>query len=129
MRAYPASTLFVATKSLFTFFTNDGFYMLLARSGHTPADFLPLLIAARLVWVLITLAAFVGACIYLLTRRSQLAMLIVLLVAYFALTSTIAAFGTNPRYRLPVDPIIIALAGIGCSYLIALIRRKMPISR
>ncbi|OGG53572.1 hypothetical protein A3C20_00890 [Candidatus Kaiserbacteria bacterium RIFCSPHIGHO2_02_FULL_55_25] len=124
VRAHPAATFFVATKSLFTFFTNDGFYTLLARSGHTPTDFLPLLIAARLVWIAITIAAFIGALVYLLTRRSQLAILVILLVAYFALTSTIAAFGTNPRYRLPVDPVIIALAGIGCTSLIALLRRR-----
>ena len=54
---------------------------------------------------------------YLLKQRSQLAILIILLVAYFALTSTIAAFGTNPRYRLPVDPIILALAAVGGTFL------------
>lgn len=124
VRAHPTATLFVASKSLFTFFTNDGFYTLLARTGHTPEDFLPLLIVARLIWIMITLAAFVGALVYLLTQRSQLAILIILLVAYFALTSTAAAFGTNPRYRLPVDPIILALAGIGYASLIAWIRHR-----
>ncbi|HEX5774895.1 MAG TPA: glycosyltransferase family 39 protein [Candidatus Paceibacterota bacterium] len=125
--AHPTAAAFVASKSLFTFFTNDGFYALLARSGYAPEDFFPLLVAARLAWIAITLAAFVGALVYLLTRRSQLAILIILLVAYFALTSTIAAFGTNPRYRLPVDPIILALAGIGCAYLFALLRRRTSI--
>ena len=117
VRAHPAATLFVATKSLFTFFTNDGFYTLIAMSGRAPADFLPLLIAARLIWIAITIAAFTGALVYLLKQRSQLAILIILLVAYFALTSTIAAFGTNPRYRLPVDPIILALAAVGGTFL------------
>lgn len=125
VRVHPIATLFVASKSLFTFFTNDGFYTLLARTGHTPADFLPLLIVARLIWIMITLAAFVGALVYLLTQRSQLAILIILLVAYFALTSTIAAFGTNPRYRLPVDPIILACAGLGVIYLLARGRRLL----
>ena len=114
--AHPAAALFVATKSLFTFFTNDGFYTLIALCGRAPADFLPLLIAARLVWIAITIAAFLGALVYLLRQRSQLAILIILLVAYFALTSTIAAFGTNPRYRLPVDPILLALAAVGGTY-------------
>jgi len=114
---YPIATAFVAVKSLFTFFTNDGVYTLLVMTGYEPANFLWLLVPARLVWVAITIAAFVGAFVYLLTRRSQLAILIILLVAYFALTSTIAAFGTNPRYRLPVDPIILALAAVGGAYL------------
>lgn len=125
VRAHPLATFFVTSKSLFTFFTNDGFYTLLARTGHTPADFFPLLIVARLIWIMITLAAFVGAIVYLLTQRSQLAILIILLVAYFALTSTAAAFGTNPRYRLPVDPIIIACAGLGGIYLLAHGRRLL----
>lgn len=128
VRAHPTATLFVASKSLFTFFTNDGFYTLLARTGHTPADFFPLLIVARLIWIMITFAAFVGALVYLLTQRSQLAILIILLVAYFALTSTIAAFGTNPRYRLPVDPIIITLACIGYTSLVPVRRRRGSIN-
>ncbi len=115
--SYPLATAFVAGKSLFTFFTNDGFYTLLAVIGYAPRDFTALLVAARLVWVAITIAACIGALVYLLTRRSQLAILLILLVAYFALTSTIAAFGTNPRYRLPVDPIILALAWVGGAYL------------
>ncbi|TAK59225.1 hypothetical protein EPO14_00180 [Patescibacteria group bacterium] len=122
--AHPVATLYVAGKSLVTFFTNDGFYTLLVRGGYNPHEFLPLIIVARLLWVAITLAAFVGALVYLLRQRSQLAILIILLIAYFALTSTIAAFGTNPRYRLPVDPIIIAFASVGYMYLTTLLRRR-----
>lgn len=118
VEANPIATLFVATKSLFTFFTNDGFYTLIVRSNHEPSDFQSLLIGARLVWVMITIVAGIGAFVYLFTRRSQLAMLILILVVYFALSSTIAAFGTNPRYRLPVDPIIIAFAATGITYLL-----------
>lgn len=123
IRAHPAAAMFVAGKSLFTFFTNDGVYTLLARSGYAPADFFPLLVIARLVWITITASALIGALAYFLKERSQCAILILLLVAYFALTSTIAAFGTNPRYRLPVDPIIIALAVIGAQKCIAWARR------
>lgn len=118
VRAHPYATAYIMSKSLFTFFTNDGFYALLLRSGYAPWDFLPLLIGARLIWVALTLAAFVGSIVYLLRERSELAILTILLVAYFALTSTVAAFGTNPRYRLPVDPIIIAFAAIGGIYLL-----------
>jgi len=120
--AHPAASLFVASKSLYTFFANDGVYALLVAIGHAPYDFLWLLIPARLLWIAITIAAFIGALVYLLKQRSQLAILIILLVAYFALTSTIAAFGTNPRYRLPVDPIILALAAVGGTYLLERIR-------
>lgn len=121
--AYPTASAFVAAKSLFTFFTNDGVYTLLAVTGYAPSDFMPLLIIARLVWIAITIAAFIGALVYLLTQRSHIAILIILLVAYFALTSIIAAFGTNPRYRLPVDPILLALAAVGGTYLIERGRR------
>jgi hypothetical protein len=113
MREHPEATLYVMSKSLFTFFTNDGFHTLLAQLGTQPRDFLPLLIVARMVWVLITLAGFIGACIYVFKKRTPWAIFTVTLVAYFAATSTIAAFGTNPRYRLPVDPIILALAVVG----------------
>jgi len=98
-------------------------YTLLVMTGYEPGNFLWLLIPARLVWIAITIAAFVGAFVYLLTQRSQFAILIILLVAYFALTSAIAAFGTNPRYRLPVDPIILALAAVGGAYIIERIQR------
>ena len=111
--AHPFATAFVIGKSLFTFFTNDGFYGFLAQIGHDPDDFLPLLVAARLVWIAITIGAVIGACIYFFTKRTPQTILVILLIAYFALTSTIAAFGTNPRYRLPVDAIIIALAAVG----------------
>jgi hypothetical protein len=114
---YPMASAFVASKSLFTFFTNDGVYTLLAVTGYAPNEFMSLLIIARLAWIAITIAAFVGALVYLLRQRSHIAILIILLVAYFALTSIIAAFGTNPRYRLPVDPILLALAAVGGSYL------------
>lgn len=110
VRTYPGAALFVAGKSLFTFFTNDGMYTLLVRGGHNPENYFALLVLARLIWIAITLAALVGACVYLYRDRSPRILFTVILVVYFAVTSTVAAFGTNPRYRLPVDPIIIALA-------------------
>jgi hypothetical protein len=116
--ANPAASAFVAGRSLFTFFTNDGMFTLLSAFGQSPYAFLWLLIPTRLVWVAITLAAFLGALVYLLRERSSLAILLILLVAYFALTSVIAAFGTNPRYRLPIDPILLALAAVGSKYLL-----------
>lgn len=120
---HPLETAFVVAKSLFTFFTNDGFYSFLAQIGHNPNNFLPLLVTTRLVWIAITLSALISACIYFFKKRSPQIILILLLVAYFALTSTIAAFGTNPRYRLPVDPIIIALGAVGA---IEISRRVAP---
>lgn len=124
-REHPVAALFVFGKSLFTFFTNDGFYTLLARLGHAPWNFLPLLIVMRLIWIGITLAALFGACVYFFKKRSPQTLLVLLLVPYFALTSTIAAFGTNPRYRLPVDPVILALAGAGAVYAVTEARRQV----
>lgn len=112
---HPEATIFIMSKSLFTFFTNDGFYSLLSHSGANPHDHLSFLIIMRLIWIGITLAALFGASVYLLTKRSPVALFVIILVGYFALISTTAAFGTNPRYRLPVDPIIISLAVVGIS--------------
>ncbi|MFM2381862.1 MAG: hypothetical protein RLZZ76_629, partial [Candidatus Parcubacteria bacterium] len=81
MRQYPSATLFVLSKSLITFFTNDGFHTLLAQLDQTPKDFLPLLIVARLVWIFITLAGVVGACIYFFTNRTPWVLFTVTLVA------------------------------------------------
>jgi hypothetical protein len=122
IHAYPAASLYVAVKSLSTFFTHDGIHALLARSGYSVADFLPIVIAARLFWIGITIAAAIGGLVYLIQERTVIALVCVTLVAYFALTSMIAAFGTNPRYRLPVDPVIIAFAGVGCSHLLSRMR-------
>lgn len=123
VREHPAALAYVGARSLFTFFTNDGFYALLLRSGYAPQDFLPLLIGARLVWIAITLGAFLGAFLYFMKERSRLAVLTIVLTAYFALTSMVAAFGTNPRYRLPVDPIILAYAGVGAVYVLGHMKR------
>lgn len=125
MGAHPAASALIAGKSLFTFFTNDGFYALIARIGLEPGEHMPLLVVARLVWIAITLAAFAGAFLCLWKERSPRAVFLVLLVAYFALTSTIAAFGTNPRYRLPVDPVLLAFAGLGAAFLLARGRRLL----
>ena len=113
MLAHPLATSYLMVKSLFTFFTNDGWYTFIARVGGAPADFYPLLISARLCWILLSSLACVGAYVYLASRRSLTAVFVILLVVYFAGTSMAAAYGTNPRYRLPVDPILITLACTG----------------
>lgn len=123
LREHPAATAFVMSKSLFTFFTNDGFYTFFAHLKYEPRDFLAFLIATRLVWVFITLAGCIGACVYVFKNPTPWTLFTVFLVAYFALTSTIAGFGTNPRYRLPVDPVIISLAALGATYVFTWIQK------
>jgi len=129
IREHPTATAYVMSKSVFTFFTNDGFWTLLMRLGYDPDDFLMFLIVMRLIWIGITLIALVGAFRYIFVQRTSWSILIVMLVAYFALTSTIAAFGTNPRYRLPVEPIIIAMATIGATYISGWIQQHNLLSR
>jgi 4-amino-4-deoxy-L-arabinose transferase-like glycosyltransferase len=116
MTAHPFASLYVAGKSLITFFTHDGIATLVIRSGGSQHDFLAVVVVARLLWIALTIAAGIGAIIFLSRERSLLAVFCITLITYFALTSTIAAFGTNPRYRLPVDPLLIAFAAIGVSY-------------
>jgi len=122
---HPAATAYIMAKSMFTFFTSDGWYSFLMQIKQDPNDYMFLLIVLRLLWIGITAAAFVGACIYIFTRLSPQTILVTALVAYFALVSTVAAFGTNPRYSLPVDPIIIPLAIIGVSALFSLIKQRL----
>lgn len=123
----PQATAYVVSKSLFTFFTNDGFYTFLKRIGQAPANFFIFLVTMRIIWIFITLLALVGAFRYIINQRTPWALFTVTLIAYFALTSTIAAFGTNPRYRLPVDPIIIALASIGFTYILSWIQQRLRV--
>lgn len=121
--AHPTATAYIALKSLFTFFTNDGVYTLLARVGEEPREFVPLIAVAKLAWVVITLAALMGALMLVYKEFSPRSAFVILLVAYFALTSIAAAFGTNPRYRLPVDPFILSLAGLAGAYIVDRLRR------
>ena len=121
---HPVATAYIMAKSVFTFFTSDGFYSLLTKVNQNPNDYFIFLVLMRLFWIAMTFAAFIGAGIYLWKHRSPTAVLIVGLVAYLALVSTVAAFGTNPRYRLPVDPIIISLALYGGSALLYHIKQK-----
>ena len=113
---HPAATAFVLSKALFTFFTVDGFHAAIARLGHEPRDFIGFIVLMRLFWIGVTLFAVIGALRYMFIKKTAWAVLLVTLVVYFALTSSLTAFGTNPRYRLPVDPIIISLAAIGVLY-------------
>ncbi len=122
IREHPFASFIVAGRSLVTFFTHDGVNTLVVRSGYSSNDFLPIVVLARLFWIALTVTASIGAFVYFLRQRSLLAVFCITLVAYFALTSIIAAFGTNPRYRLPVDPILIAFAVLGTSYVLERIR-------
>jgi hypothetical protein len=116
VREYPEATAFVLGKALLSFFTADGFDVLFARLGHEPGSFIIISILARLFWLAVTLFAIVGALSYIFKERTAWAVMFVILVAYFALTSSLTAFGTNPRYRLPVDPLLLSFASIGLLY-------------
>lgn len=114
--AHPFAAAYVATRSLITFFTHDGVATLVIRSGGSQHDFFTIVVVARLLWIALAIAASIGSFVFLYRERSLRAVFCITLIAYFALTSIIAAFGTNPRYRLPVDPLLIAFATIGVSY-------------
>jgi 4-amino-4-deoxy-L-arabinose transferase-like glycosyltransferase len=123
---HPTATAHIMAKSVFTFFTSDGFYSLLTKVKQDPSDYFIFLVVTRLLWIGVTCAALVGAGIYLWTRFTPQTLFIITLVAYLALVSTVAAFGTNPRYRLPVDPIIISMAMVGAGALWTLFTKKFP---
>ncbi|MEY2665212.1 MAG: hypothetical protein RLZZ480_317, partial [Candidatus Parcubacteria bacterium] len=122
----PTATAFVLSKALLSFFTADGFDVLFARLGYEPGSFIMISIIARLLWLTATLFAIAGALRYMFIKKTAWAVMLVTLVAYFALTSSLTAFGTNPRYRLPVDPLLLSFAAIGMLYARTRLQKTTP---
>ncbi|KKU82110.1 MAG: hypothetical protein UY07_C0003G0011 [Parcubacteria group bacterium GW2011_GWA1_47_8] len=138
---HPVALIKLATLSAFTFFTHDGMLTFLQSAGVTPSVYLgqpaiilalsdPLLFAktmwaymhtnmvvilfARLFWVAV--AFFFGVGLYhLFCRRifTPQMLFAVALVLYFMLTTMINGLTVNARFRMPVEPIIFAVAVIG----------------
>ncbi|HEU0080905.1 MAG TPA: glycosyltransferase family 39 protein [Candidatus Paceibacterota bacterium] len=143
-----------AATTLVTFFTHDGMLTFMAYAGatfrndldrpaldlllHEPGKLLSLVgsyarsgaIAIpimRLVWVAVALCMIAG--IYRTLRRSpcQPALLFaILLIAYFALTTSINGLGVNARFRVPVNIFIFSFALHGFLVALDAVRRRFP---
>lgn len=99
----------IAKPALSLLLTNPAALLSLMRSVATSP--LVLIILMRLVWVVVTLAFVAGSWRYVTKNRFNSASIFILaLVAYFLVTSVVGGLGVTARYRMPVDPFILALA-------------------
>ncbi|MDO8604228.1 MAG: GtrA family protein [bacterium] len=143
---HPVALIELSALSAFTFFTHDGMLTFLQAAGVSPVSFLqkPALIMllttpweltksvfvqihtsmgavllARIFWVVMTV--FFGVGLYRLWRErlfSGALVFVSIIVFYFMLTTMINGLAVNARFRMPVEPIIFAIAysGLMLSY-------------
>lgn len=103
--------------ALLLLFTEPGKVFGLIRQVATEPAILVLF--ARVGWVCITLAFIAGAWFALRRRPTVFASTALIIVLYFALTSLSAGFGTNARYRLPVNLFIVTFAACAVADMVA----------
>ena len=134
---HPRALLYSALNSTWSFFVLDGMYDFFRHINVRPREVIgkPSVIAlfsdpgavagylyrnifglvgwivlARLCWIAIAAAFVAGAWRYLRANANLYAVLTLLIVAYFLLTSLITGFGLTARYRLPVNVFVITFA-------------------
>ena len=138
---HPTALIELSALNAFTFFTHDGMLTFLQAAGVSPSSYLQkpallLLISApgqfagmvwsymhtdmaaiffaRLFWIAVTIFFFLG--LYRLFRAKLFSPELVFLsiiVFYFMLTTMINGLAVNARFRMPVEPIIFAVAYAG----------------
>ena len=147
LKQYPLSLLKSAVNSSVAFFTHDGILTVLMYAGHTPSAYLSkpaifllfdspsefwevfkkmirsplvLVLLGRIIWIIITFAALLGAArLFMEKKLGILPVLALFLIAYFAATTAINGLGVNARFRMPVNLFIFMFAAYGCLNLIA----------
>ena len=130
----------VAT-TLVTFFTHDGMLTFMQYAGKTvenkldkPALTILLespsrlfeiignyvrsgaisIVVVRVLWIINTLCLMVGAFLFLKREKKlPFALYALILIAYFALTTSINGLGVNARFRVPVNAFIFSFALYG----------------
>ncbi|MBU2263320.1 glycosyltransferase family 39 protein [Patescibacteria group bacterium] len=135
---YPEALMKVLAINALTFFTHDGMLTVLQNAGITPEAYLSkpaimlllsspieffktvskyastsfiLVLVMRLFWVLLTISFLIGS--FMLARKRKITASIafaLVAVLYFAITTLSNGLSANARFRMPVDPIILALA-------------------
>lgn len=139
--------------SAFTFFTHDGMLTFMQNAGITPSTYLKgpavllllknpaefistawsymhtnlaVVLFARAFWMVTTIFFFFG--LYRLFRYRALSpfmVFAVVMVFYFMLTTMINGLTVNARFRMPIEPIIFAVAAVGFVPLYDLIKKKI----
>ncbi|MBI3420987.1 MAG: methyltransferase domain-containing protein [Candidatus Sungbacteria bacterium] len=151
---YPAELLKSAAITTITFFTHDGMLTVLQHAGFMrghhlamPALFFLLrepvrffgvlkdfavspaffILVGRIAWIVITLAAFIGAARFYKKReqRTPRNYLILFFVLYLLATTMIVGFGVNARYRMPVNVFLFMFALYAFSRLGAASNQKL----
>ncbi len=141
IKEHPAAIIKVALINVFTFFTHDGVLTFLGHAGihpdftlgkpalflffSSPVEFLKtivhfasspflLLIVMRLFWIAVTIFFLKGIYFFIRKRGFEKSLIFLLvLVLYFAATTPSNGLTVNARFRMPIDPIILMLAGYG----------------
>lgn len=138
IKKHPKAIIEVATINVLTFFTHDGMLTVLENAGIRPETYpsksaITLLISSpiqfmkvvggylnspfilvlimRLVWLTVFILFLLG--VFLLWRNRGITPAILfglVLVAYFAVTTASNGLTVNARFRMPIEPIIIAIA-------------------
>lgn len=139
--------------TVFTFFTHDGMLTILQYSGitienilHQPVFSLAahpvqlvkiishyivspaiLILIMRLFWILAAALFLIGSFFSLKDKdRRTLVIFPLLIVGYFALTTSINGLGVNARFRVPVNVFIFSYAVYGLYRLWHIILGKLP---
>ncbi len=150
---YPASFIKLSVISAFTFFTHDGMLTFLQAAGIKPTVYLEkpalvllisspkefikttlpylrtsmaLVFFARIFWVLLTGFFFLG--LYYIWRSRNFSpelLFSVIIVFYFMLTTIVNGLSVNARFRMPVEPIIFAVASVWIYLYYDLLKRKL----
>ncbi len=141
IKEHPGAIMKVALINVFTFFTHDGVLTFLGHAGihpdstlgkpaifllfSSPVEFLKmlahfaaspflLLIIMRIFWILAAIFFLKGIYFFIKKRGLEKGFVFLLvLVLYFAITTPSNGLTVNARFRMPIDPIILMLAGYG----------------
>ena len=154
LKQHPLSLLKSTVNSSVAFFTHDGILTVLMYAGHTPSAYLSkpaafllfdspsefweifkkmitsplvLVLLGRIIWIIITFAAFFGAArLFMEKKLGILPVLALFLIAYFAATTAINGLGVNARFRMPVNLFIFMFAACGYLHAIRYIKGTKP---
>ena len=160
LKEYPVSFMKLSVSTVVTFFTHDGMLTVLQHAGYTPDSYLSkpalflilkspgeffstagsyitspfvLVLIMRLIWLIITITAILGAIQLLISRRiNTLSFFAIFLIAYFAATSIVGGLGVNIRHRIPINLFIVMFSLLWCSNLLRRVKtigRKINVSK
>jgi 4-amino-4-deoxy-L-arabinose transferase-like glycosyltransferase len=138
IKQHPYGMLKIIPYSLITFFTHDGLLTFLDKIGIRQANIIktPILsllgnpqklfqaigayiaspyiviLLGRIVWIFVTLFAILGSILFIKKEKKSntMAIIAIILILYFALTTMINGLGVNARFRMPIVPFILMFA-------------------